>query len=93
MVERVGVRALQQHASKVVHAVSEGATVEVTDRGRLVARMVPADADPIDVLVESGQARRATRRLRELAPPLRSDRSGDRKALTDLLQESREDER
>ena len=89
MVERIGVRALQQHASKVIRQVSEGATVEVTDRGRLVARMVPVDADPLGVLVESGQARRASRRPTDLPPPLRS--SGP--SMSELLAEARENER
>ena len=73
MTERVGVRALQQHASKVVRQVSEGTTVEVTDRGRPVARMVPLDSDPLDLLVESGQARRASRSLAELPSPIASN--------------------
>ena len=60
--ERVGVRALQQHASRVIRQVADGATVEVTDRGRLVARLVPVTADPLVVLHESGHARPATRR-------------------------------
>ena len=89
MVERIGIRALQQHASKVIRQVSEGATVEVTDRGRLVARMVPVDSDPLDVLVESGQARRASRRPADLPPPLRS--SGP--TMSELLEEARENER
>ncbi|MFL6182707.1 MAG: type II toxin-antitoxin system Phd/YefM family antitoxin [Actinomycetes bacterium] len=89
MVERVGVRALQQHASKVVRSVSEGATVEVTDRGRLVARMVPAGADPLDLLVESGHARRASRRPGDLPPPLKAHGP----TLSELLEEARADER
>ena len=89
MTERVGVRALQQHASRVVRTVSEGAVVEVTDRGRLGARMVPVGLDPLDVLIESGQARRATRRLSELPPPVAADGT----PLTGLLHEARADER
>ena len=89
MTERVGVRALQQHASKVVRQVSQGATVEVTDRGRLVARMVPVDSDPLDLLVESGQARRAARSLTELPSPIAS--SGV--SLSQLLEEARGVER
>ena len=89
MTERVGVRALQQHASKVVRSVSEGAVVEVTDRGRLVARMVPADLDPLDVLIESGQARRATQRLSDLPPPITAAGT----PLTELLGEARANER
>jgi prevent-host-death family protein len=88
-VERVGVRALQQHASKVIRSVSEGATVEVTDRGRLVARVVPVTRDAIEVLVDSGQARRASRGLAELDRPL--SRKG--RSLSDLLADARASER
>lgn len=91
MTERVGVRALQQHASKVIRAVSEGATVEVTDRGRLVAHLVPATDDPLRVLALAGQARPARRSVTELDPPLRAVRG--RTSLTRLLEQSREDER
>lgn len=39
--ERVGVRELRQHASVWLAKVRSGATVEITDRGRPVARLVP----------------------------------------------------
>jgi len=37
----VGVRELRQHASRYLRLVEEGETLEVTDRGRPVARLVP----------------------------------------------------
>lgn len=40
--ERVGLRELRQHASRYIARVARGETVEVTQRGRLVARIVPA---------------------------------------------------
>jgi prevent-host-death family protein len=52
--ERVGVRELRQHASRYLALVADGETVEVTDRGRLVARLVPAGGDPWDDLVAAG---------------------------------------
>lgn len=39
--ERIGVRELRQHASRYLALVKAGETVEVTERGRLVARLVP----------------------------------------------------
>lgn len=39
--ERIGVRELRQHASRYLERVKAGETVEVTDRGRLVALLVP----------------------------------------------------
>lgn len=40
--KRIGVRELRQHASRYLERVKAGETVEVTERGRLVARLVPA---------------------------------------------------
>ena len=39
--ERIGVRELRQHASRYLDQVKLGETVEVTERGRLVALLVP----------------------------------------------------
>ena len=53
----VGVRALQQHASEVVPRAAAGEIVEITDRGRPVARLVPT-ASLSDLLAEARQAER-----------------------------------
>ncbi|MEJ7774411.1 MAG: type II toxin-antitoxin system prevent-host-death family antitoxin [Nocardioidaceae bacterium] len=39
--ERVGVRELRQNASRYLRRVKSGETVEVTERGKLVALLVP----------------------------------------------------
>lgn len=39
--ERIGVRELRQHATRYLSRVKAGETVEVTERGRLVALLVP----------------------------------------------------
>ena len=39
--ERIGVRELRQHASRYLDRVKAGETVEVTERGELVALLVP----------------------------------------------------
>lgn len=41
VMERIGVRELRQNASRYLAMVKEGQTVEVTDRGELVALLVP----------------------------------------------------
>ena len=41
MAVRVGVRELQHNASRVLERVKAGATVEITERGRLVAVLGP----------------------------------------------------
>jgi prevent-host-death family protein len=38
---RVGVRELRQHASRYLDRVKAGETIEVTERGRLVALLTP----------------------------------------------------
>ena len=39
--ERIGVRELRQHATRHLARVKAGETVEVTERGRLIALLVP----------------------------------------------------
>jgi prevent-host-death family protein len=46
---RIGIRELRQHASVYVDLVEKGQTVDITNRGRLVARLVPA-AEPESAL-------------------------------------------
>lgn len=41
--ERIGVRELRQNASRYLDRVKSGETVEVTERGQLVALLVPPD--------------------------------------------------
>jgi prevent-host-death family protein len=56
--ERIGVRDLNQNTSQVLARVSGGETIEITDRGRLVARLVPVDDDTSTLarLVAAGRA-------------------------------------
>lgn len=56
--ERIGVRELNQNTSQVLARVSGGETVEITDRGRPVARLVPisTDASTLARLVATGRA-------------------------------------
>ena len=42
---RIGIRELRQHASVYVDLAEKGYTVDITNRGRLVAQLVPA-GDP-----------------------------------------------
>jgi len=53
--QRIGVRELRQHASRYLAMVARGERIEVTDRGRPVALLVPARADEWDDLVTSGR--------------------------------------
>lgn len=53
--ERIGLRELRQHASRYIARVAKGETVEVTQRGRLVARIVPAGEDSWGDLILRGE--------------------------------------
>jgi prevent-host-death family protein len=59
-VERIGIRELRQHASRYLARVATGETIEVTDRGRAVALLVPTHEDRWQDLVASGQVLAAT---------------------------------
>ena len=53
--ERIGVRELRQHASRYLARVVRGETLEVTDRGRPVARLVPITPDVWADLTAAGK--------------------------------------
>jgi prevent-host-death family protein len=53
--ERIGVRELRQHASRYLARVVGGETIEVTDRGRAVAWLVPVRSDPWADMVAAGR--------------------------------------
>src|SRR5260370_8259883 len=53
---RIGIRELRQHASVYVDLAEKGQTVDITNRGRLVARLVPAGNvdSPLERLIPAG---------------------------------------
>ena len=55
--ERIGVRELRQHASRYLARVANGEPIEVTDRGRPVARLVPVPSgeSALTELIVSGR--------------------------------------
>ena len=53
--DSIGVRELRQHASRYLARVAGGETLEVTDRGRPVAMLVPVHGDAWQNLVASGR--------------------------------------
>ena len=65
--------------------------VELTDRGRPVARLVPTARTSLEGLVTAGLARPARSRLDEQPPPLPARRGAPN--LSDLLAEARRAER
>jgi prevent-host-death family protein len=54
--DRIGIRELKQHASAIIRRVSGGETIEITDHGHPVARMVPVRAGQLEQLVAEGRS-------------------------------------
>jgi prevent-host-death family protein len=87
---RVGIRELKQNASSVIRRVVNGESVEVTDRGRPVARILPIHAaDPYDRLAADGEISIGNGRWTEIdpLPPLPG------RSLSDALADLRADDR
>ena len=64
-------RELRQQASKYLRAVEAGETLEVTDRGRPVALLVPVpNSGPMERLAAAGRLSIATSDLMDLGAPL-----------------------
>ena len=88
----VGIRALQQNASAVVSRVESGESIEITDRGRPVARLVPIlSTSAVEALRTAGRVREATRPLELIVRPPK--RSKEKVALSSVLADMRADER
>ncbi|MFC4950409.1 type II toxin-antitoxin system Phd/YefM family antitoxin [Pseudonocardia sp. GCM10023141] len=91
--ESVGIRELRQHASRYVAMAKAGKRIPVTDRGKLVAYLVPAEepGSVLDRLEAAGRLRRGRGRLMDHMPPPPAP-AGSR-PLSEVLQEMRDEER
>jgi len=88
---RVGIRELRQNATAVLRRVAAGEIVEVTDRGRAVARIVPMhEASRLEQLLAEGRASAATGDLLDVKPVPRMAR---KPLLSKILADMRADER
>lgn len=88
---RVGIRELRQNLSVYLRKVRRGETLEVTERGALVALLapLPQTGDVIERLAAEGRlVQRAKGRLADLPPPLRVKLP---KPTSEILDELRED--
>lgn len=64
MAKRVGIRELREDLSRIVRRVQRGEVIDVTDRGRPIARLVPAGSvgGALADLVAAGKVRPARAR-------------------------------
>jgi prevent-host-death family protein len=78
-VERIGVRELNQNTSQVLARVRGGETIEVTERGRPVARLVPVGGSLLllERLVAEGRAVAPTTAGPLPVPPVLGDQTVD----------------
>lgn len=88
---KVGIRELRQNATAVLRRVAAGEVVEVTDRGRAVARIVPMhEASRLEQLLAEGRASAASGDVLDVKPmPLITGRP----LLSRVLADMRADER
>jgi prevent-host-death family protein len=76
--ERMGVRQLQQNAARAVRRVRKGERIEVTDRGRPVAVLVPVTHESVlDALEAAGRLVRAEGDALDVGPPIRMPRRAE----------------
>ncbi len=88
---RVGVRELRQNLSVYLDQVKEGETLEVTERGRPVARLTPNPPEHVSILdqmIADGRATPAKHSHRDLPPPPKIPG----RPLSEILQEMRDEE-
>src|SRR5437899_385872 len=85
----VGIRELRDNVSAVIRRVAAGETVDVTDHGHPVARIVPYLArSPLEQMLADGRASPATEDLLDFEPEAR--RKGE-PLLSEVLAELRRD--
>ncbi|AEK47825.1 type II toxin-antitoxin system Phd/YefM family antitoxin [Amycolatopsis mediterranei] len=87
---QVGVRELNQDTAGVLARVKAGEDVEITERGTVIARIVPAQPSPVSALIASGKLHPASVNGPMPRPhgPVRTDLEAG-----ELVRELRDDER
>ena len=59
-VSEVPLRMLNQETAKVLARVKRGEEITLTERGEVIARIIPATAGPLDALITAGRVQPAT---------------------------------
>jgi len=90
VVSEISIRTLNQETSKVLARVKAGEEMTVTERGTVIAKIVPVPTGPLDDLVTAGRVRPATGRGPAPRPTLPAKGNADAGAL---LRSMRDEER
>jgi prevent-host-death family protein len=88
--EQVPVRMLNQDTAGVLARVEAGETVEITSRGKPVARIIPVYEGPLADLVRQGRVTLATNRGPWTMPTIKAPPGSDAGAL---IRQLRDEER
>jgi len=91
-VQTIGLRELNQNPSKAVARVRAGSSLLVTDRGRAVLQMIPADERPatLDQMIATGEV---SAPVETGMPDLIEDLAPDTASLAELVIAERDAER
>lgn len=89
--KRVGIRELRQNASMVIRQVVSGETIEITERGHPVAKIVPLQTESVlEQMVAEGLATHSGGDILDVQPlPAQPGKP----ALSSVLDDMRRDER
>jgi prevent-host-death family protein len=88
----IGVRELRQQASRYLRDVQAGETIEVTDRGRPVARLVPVpQGTTVEELAASGRLTLGVGDALDIGAPL--EPAAGKPPASEILSKIRADER
>ena len=91
VVESVGVRELRQSASQLLDQVKDGASIEITEHGVPIARLIPITQSLYEEYLESGRIIAARNSNRVFTMP--SGKIAKDKQLSELLIEERRNAR
>jgi prevent-host-death family protein len=92
--DRIGIRELNQHTSRYITRVKAGHSIEITERGQPVARLVPVEqrSGLLDRLIAAGEVEPATGDLLEIVdslPPVEPDGIDLGAAIVEMREEER----
>jgi prevent-host-death family protein len=88
-VEQIPIRVLNQQTASVLARVERGETVEITNKGKPIARIVPVAGGELDDLVAAGRVIPATDHTPFQMPAARVENNAVSEALIAMREEER----